>query len=521
MEIFAVIIGLMLATVLAVGIGDRIRLPYPVLMIIVAAGAAFIPGFPEVRIDPELILPLFLPPLLFATALKTSWSVFRVRWRSIVLLAIALVVLTTAAIAGAAWLLIPSIGIPAAIALGAMVAPPDPVAVASIAGRVRMPRKLSSVLQSEGLFNDAMAIVIFQAAVAAAIAGQDLNLLLLGLLLAGSAGAVLVGLAAGWLTKKLMHFISAPVGRSAVTLVVPFAVYIAADSVHASGVVAVVVTALEIRRNAHPEAAEERVTGNAFWDVVELLVTGIAFGLVGLEVRQVLQDESTRLSTLLGPVLLICALTFAVRAAWLGLLVLPSRRRGAGAPPSGAKDVVVLTWCGMRGLATLALALALPANLADGTPFPGRGEIVVLAVSVLLATLVLPGLTLPWLMRMLRISEGPEAAQNLERELATRAEKAALDAIEDSDLLAGVPENRIAWVKARLLHLHTELVNLNSEPVKEEHAELRDWTIAVQTLALDAARHAMVQARSEAGTDPEAVDRVLRRLDLRTMLAPD
>ena len=144
-------------------------------MLIMAGAMTFIPGFPDLRIEPELILPIFLPPLLFATAQKSSWAVFRIRWRTIIMLAVALVVVSTAMVAGAAWLLIPGIGIPAAIALGAMVAPPDPVAVESVAGRVHMPRRLIAVLQSEGLFNDAAAIVIFQAAVASAMDGQPVR----------------------------------------------------------------------------------------------------------------------------------------------------------------------------------------------------------------------------------------------------------------------------------------------------------------------------------------------------------
>ncbi|MDJ0358020.1 Na+/H+ antiporter [Paenarthrobacter sp. PH39-S1] len=521
MEILALVVGLMLATVLMVGLGDRIRLPYPVLMIILSAGAAFIPGFPRVHIDPELILPLFLPPLLFAAALKTSWSVFRIRWRSIVLLAVALVVVTTATVAGVAWLLIPGIGIPAAIALGAMVAPPDPVAVQSVAARVRMPRRLTSVLQSEGLFNDATAIVIFQAAVAAALEGEDVGAGIVGSFLLGAAGAALLGFAAGWITKKLTQFITNPVGHSAATLVVPFAVYIAADSVHASGVVAVVITALEIRRGSHPDAAEERVTVTAFWDVVELLVTGIAFGLVGLEVRQVVQGQAMNIMALLWPAVLICLLCFAVRAAWLAMMVLPRWRKNADPPPSKGKDVVALTWCGMRGLATLALALALPSSMPDGSPFPARSQIVLLAVAILLSTLVLPGLTLPWLMKYLGIEESPETEKQAEQELAARAQEAAMAAVESSDLLDGVDQKRIDWVKARLRQLHSELAGAPTDAMKEERSEFRGWAITVQSLALDAARQEMVTARGEAGADPMVTDRVLHRLDLRTMLVPD
>ncbi|HXF01574.1 MAG TPA: cation:proton antiporter, partial [Arthrobacter sp.] len=200
MDQLALIIGLLFAKVVAVGLGERLRLPYPVLMLLLAVALSFIPGFPEIHIAPELILPLFLPPLLYATAQRSSWAVFRIRWRTIVLLAVALVAVTTAVAAGAAWLMIGSIGIPAAIALGAVMAPPDPVAVESVAGRVRMPRRLITVLQSEGLFNDAAAIVIFQTAVGAALSGGDIGVGLLPQFLLGAAIAVALGILMGWIT---------------------------------------------------------------------------------------------------------------------------------------------------------------------------------------------------------------------------------------------------------------------------------------------------------------------------------
>src|SRR5690349_237458 len=195
MDQLALIVGLLLATVVAVGLGDRLRLPYPVLMLLLAAALTFIPGFPDLEIEPGLILPIFLPPLLFATAQRSSWAVFRVRWRTLIMLAVALVVISTAAVAGAAWLMVPGIGVPAAIALGAMVAPPDPVAVESVAGRVHMPRRLIAVLQSEGLFNDATALVVFQTAVLATVEGGTVSAPTLVLrFVLGVVGAVGIGI---------------------------------------------------------------------------------------------------------------------------------------------------------------------------------------------------------------------------------------------------------------------------------------------------------------------------------------
>ncbi len=523
MEQLILIIGLLFATVVAVGLGDRLKLPYPVLMLIMAGALTFIPGFPDLRIDPELILPIFLPPLLFATAQKSSWAVFRIRWRTILLLAVALVAVSTAAVAGAAWLLIPSIGIPAAVALGAMCAPPDPVAVDSVAGRVHMPRRLITVLQSEGLFNDAAAIVIFQAAVASTMDGQPFGLSIIGEFLLGAAIAIVVGMLMGWLTGIITKLISSSVARSAVTLVVPFAAYILAEEVHASGVIAVVVTALEIKRHARAEDATERITRAAFWDVVELLVTGLAFGLVGLEVREVIRVEGSAIWGMLPLAITISVLVIVVRFLWFGLLALLSKKNDGELPPTSLKDVVILTWCGMRGLATLALALALPVTLPGGGDFPGRHEIIVVACAVLLTTLVLPGLTLPWLMRVLKATDDGAEEREAAKVLALRAQEAAVAALRDNERIQSLPPEKVALIKSKMKLLHEELLDgsLKDEGQDDRRRRGRELAIAVQTIALDAARSEVLNARNEADADPEVVDRVLRQLDLRTMAMPE
>jgi CPA1 family monovalent cation:H+ antiporter len=318
-ETLVLVVGLMLAAVLLVGVGDRLRLPWPALMLLLGVGVAFAPGLPDrFDLDPELILPLFLPPLLFAAAQRTSWALFRARWRSIAFLAVALVVATVAAVAGTAAVLVPGIGISAAIALGAMVAPPDPVAVEAVAGPVRMPRRLLSVLQSEGLFNDATALVVFQSAVLATVSGGTVSAPTLVLrFVLGVVGAVVIGvlvaLVARWITARVTD----TTGRSALTLVLPFAVYLAADEVGASGVVAVVVLALQLRSASGEDEAAERLVQRSFWDVVELLVTGVAFGLMGLDLRQVAEAAADDLPRMLRDAAVILAVVIAVRVLWM------------------------------------------------------------------------------------------------------------------------------------------------------------------------------------------------------------
>ncbi|GHC99837.1 sodium:proton antiporter [Zhihengliuella salsuginis] len=513
------LVGLLFGTVLVVGIGERIRLPYPVLMLLFSAGFAFLPFSPEIRIDPELILPLFLPPLLFAAAQRSSWSVFRLRWRSLVLLAVLLIVATIAVVAGLAWWIVPAVGLPSAIALGAIVAPPDPVAVEAVAGKVNMPRRLVSTLQTEGLFNDAMAIVVFQAAVAAAVSGGDVGWEIVPAFLLGAAGAGLLGLGMAWLVGTLNRFVPNLVARSATTLVAPYAVYLLAEELHCSGVVAVVVTALELGRRARPQDSEERLTRTSFWEVVELLTTGVAFGLVGIEMRYVIEDEGADLLGFVPGIAVICAAVLLVRFSWMmGILKLGGTERRNKVPGS-LKEVLVLTWCGMRGLATLALALALPATTASGEPLESRNFVIAAACAVLLVTLVGPGLTLPWLMRRLRLPDDRAELERQEHALARRAQRVALEAMESSGIAQKLPPERRAVLAKRMSSLHA-LLEGDAEDDPEKMRRLRQTLEVmdqVQREALDAARHEVLEARKSPGTDPEAADVVLRRLDLRTV----
>ncbi len=525
MQILLLVVGLMLAAVLLVGVGDRLGLPWPALMLVLGVAVAFVPGLPDrFELDADLILPLFLPPLLFATAQRTSWALFRARWRSIALLAVALVVATVAVVAGTAAALVPGIGVTAAVALGAMVAPPDPVAVEAVAGPVRMPRRLLTVLQSEGLFNDATALVIFQAAVLATVQGGDLRPASIGLrFVLGAVAAVVIGWVVARAARWIMNRVTDTAGRSALTLVLPFAVYLAAEQVHASGVVAVVVVALELRSESVADEAAERLVQRSFWDVVELLVTGVAFGLIGLDLRQVVDAAGADLGRMLGHAAVVCAVVLGVRAVWMTVACLLVRRSSdASRAPRTARESVVLSWCGMRGLATLALALSLPTTTAAGAPFPARDELLVIACSVLVVTLLVPGFTLPLLVRMLGVAEDADTERAAEQVVARRAQQAALTALAAQERLAELPAEVGAALHERMSRLDGLL---RGEPASEEDRDRAEtWrrgratATQIQAVALAAAREEVLVARREPGVDPEAADRVLRRLDLRTVL---
>ena len=314
-----------------------------------------------------------------------------------------------------------------------------------------------------------------------------------------------------------------PTGRSALTLVLPFGVYLAADELQASGVVAVVVVALQLRSYSNVDEAQERLVQRSFWDVVELLVTGIGFGLIGLNLRTVTEAAGDELGVMLVHAAVVVAVVLAVRAAWMAAAVrLVQRSSDTSAAPRNGREAVVLSWCGMRGLATLALALSLPPTTQSAAEFPARVEIVLIAVAVLAATLVVPGFTLPALVRVLGVRTDVDTERAAEEAVAQRAQKAALDRLAEAERENDLSEDVSAALHDRMRELDILLcTDPDTDRDRERLDSLRRGRAVaqrVQSLALEAARAEVLAARREPGVDPEAADRVLHRLDLRTVL---
>ncbi|WP_164505431.1 MULTISPECIES: sodium:proton antiporter [unclassified Actinobaculum] len=520
------ILAIFALTILAVAVGERTHLPYPVLLLISTAALAFLPFTPSLVVDPDIILPLFLPPLLFSTARRASWSVFAVRRRTLFIMAFALTAVTAFAVAGLVKLLVPALSLPLAMALGAMVAPPDPVAVESVAGPAHLPRRVMRALQTESLFNDAVAIILFTAAVAAIRGERAFGLGVAGNFIVGAVLAVAVGLLVGWIASYATTHLRSSAASGALTLVVPFLAYLLAEEVHASGVIAVVVTALEIGRHA-PEAVHDRVITASFWEVADLLIIGAAFGLIGVELRNIVTDQGW--SDIVGylPVALLVALAVIV-IRFFGTWVLHWMTRRSRGVPRNWRECVVVTWCGMRGLATLALALSLPA-VAQGTVVIGRNFAVVTALVVMIITLVPTGLLLPWLIRVLKLQEDPRKQRLEAIRLSRRAERAALRALNSYLATLDLPEDTKDKLRAWGSQLHRRITLLQSLPggpqttaefhssSPEKYQEQHDMMVSAQTVALEAARAEVLAARMDPELDVATVDRVLRTLDLRTL----
>jgi CPA1 family monovalent cation:H+ antiporter len=526
-EQLALFFALMLAAIVMVPLGDRLGLPTPVLMTLLGIVMALLPFVPNVEINPDLILPLVLPPLLYASVQRTSWRQFAANKRPIFLLAVALVFITMAAVAAVARSVVPGITLAAAVALGALVAPPDPVAATAVAGKLGLPRRLISILEGEGLFNDVTAIVLYNVAIAAVVTGSFSWPNAIGELVLSAVVAVAVGVVLGWGAGKLMGLVDDPTLQIGLTLLVPFASYAVADAAHGSGVLAVLTTALFLAEHAtDADDVTGRLAGGTFWEVVDTLVTGLAFGLIGLELHNVLGVGSGRWSTMVAHAGLVVAAVIGVRLLWL----LPAayvarrmhRRRDLDEDiPMSWRETVVMWWAGMRGVASIALALAIPLRTDAGSAFPARDEVLFIAFSVVLTTLVLQGLTLPWIVKRLGVSSDIEAEHDLERMLALRAMMAAKHRLKEIEQVEELPEDLAEQLQRRAVDVGVRICpDILSEERRETHKKRvgRIKTVQrIQNEMLSAARHEVLAARSEPGYDPEIVDRVLRQLDLRSL----
>ncbi|UQN28310.1 Na+/H+ antiporter [Brachybacterium kimchii] len=413
-------IVLLVVTVLAgSAIADRLRLPAPMVLIVIGVIASYLPFVPAVRLTPELVLLGLLPPLLYSSALKTSLVDIRANLRTVAMLSIALVVVTTVTVGATVHLLMPDVPWPVALAVGAVVAPPDAVSASAVARRIGLPRQIVTVLEGESLLNDATALVALRAAVAAIAGTVAVGSIGLDFLIAAG-GGVIVGLAVAFAVLTVRRWVHDPAVDTGISFVVPFAAYLLGEELHASGVIAVVVAGLLIGHKAPlVQTSTSRLTENATWTSIAFLLEHAVFLLIGLQFSQIIAGVSHSLSW--GFVLGVCAATLAVviltRLAWMCAsrlvmtLWVPADRR----PPW--PNVVVTGWAGMRGVVTIAAVFVIPASV------PHHDVLVLIALVAVLGTLYLQGLTLPWLTRVLRVVPNDPAADALAR--ATLLQKAA------------------------------------------------------------------------------------------------
>ncbi|WP_167476236.1 Na+/H+ antiporter [Nocardia arthritidis] len=523
MHQLALLFVVLLATILAQPLGKRTGLAPAVLMTAFGCVLALIPAVPDIRIEPKLILPLVLPPLLYASARRTSWRQFAENWGAISLRAVGLVLATAAGVGIAFHAGVPTVPVAAAVALGALVAPPDPVAVTALAGRLGLPRRLVSVLEGEGLFNDVTAIVIYTIAIEVVVTGKFSVAGAVWDFLVSAVVAVVVGLVLGWTGSRLMARLSEATWQVALGLLLPFAAYGIAEAFGGSAVLSVLVCALYLTDAATDFSdSDYRLVGDSFWEITEMLVTGFAFGLIGLELSTVLRDAGPDWPRFLGSAGLVIAVVVLLRLAWLlatwAIFRTAWRRREADEPYTW-RETVVTWWAGMRGVATVALALAVPFSTDAGAPFPRRSEILFCAFAVVLFTLLVQGTTLPAVVRITGVHADTEAERELERRLWNRVLGAELDRLKEIAAAERLPDEVYERLRdgfeRRLAQADPGAADSNAKLNTERTLRFTKRMRAITNDVLEAGRTEALTARREPGVPPDVVDRVMRRLDLR------
>jgi monovalent cation/hydrogen antiporter len=518
------VLALLVVIAALASVAQRLRIPYPILLVLAGLILALIPAVPDVQLNPDLVFLLFLPPLLYIAAFDTSIRDVRALLRPILSLAVGLVLATTAVVAVLVHLLLPDLGWPTAFAFGAIVSPPDAVAAAAVFRGLRVPRQLVTLLEAESLFNDATALVIYRAALAAlATAVFSPGEAVIRFLIVGS-GGVLVGLLIGKGVVWLRHRLNESSVEITMSLLTPFAAYLPAERLGVSGVLAAVTTGLYVGWWApYIMESETRLRGRAVWEMGVFVLNGLVFILIGLQLSTILPALSERsLLSLVGLGLLLSLAVILVRLAWVFLDAYlrwsmgGSRRMGD--PPPRWTEVFVVGWAGMRGVVSLATVLALPLET------PGRDLLIFLTFCVILATLVGQGLSLPWLIRALGVVEDGGAAEHQELHARIAAVEAATARIEQlarewPDHLPLIDTLRTQYAH-RSSHLgeHThqeadeELLNMDEAAAKElfDHRKIRRAVI-------DAEREAVLDLRRRGAIDDEVWRRIERDLDLEEL----
>ena len=454
MGLFELVIALLFAGALFALWSDRLGLPYPALLALVGAAIALVPGAPTVKLDPELALALFVAPTLLDAAYDASPRDLKRNLWSLLGLAVVLVLLTVVTVGWVARLVMPDLGWAAALALGAIVAPPDASAATAVLRKLRPPHRLMVILEGESLFNDATALLIYRVAVGAAMTGAFSGWKMVPLLLVTCGGGVLLG----WVLARLFIVAFTRLKDIPVSVLLQFvstfAVWIIADRLKLSAIITMVVYAMTIAQRVGGRMnARYRIASYAVWDVAVLVLNVLAFVLIGLQLRGIVsrvQGPAWRTYALCA--VAVCLTVIVVRIAWVmtyGALLARRRRRRPptpGKPPPTVGSGILASWCGMRGIVTLAAALALP----EGSPgFPHRDLIVFSAFCVVLTTLVVQGLTLRPLLHRLCLDED----RTVEREVGiARAEtsRAALRALEQPGEPSAAADVLRAEYRARL-----------------------------------------------------------------------
>ncbi|KUI27417.1 sodium:proton exchanger [Mycobacterium sp. IS-1742] len=521
------LLAVLVAAVLLAAVARRADVSAPLALVVAGLAAGLIPGMPDIQLDPDLVLYVVLPPLLWSAGLESSYVALRRNVRSIGMLAVGLPLATTFAVGVVAYLAVPELTVAAALTLGAIVAPPDAVSATAVGRRLGLPRRLMTLLGGESLLNDATALTAYKVALGLAIGGSASWTGGLGTFALAAVGGVLVGGALGAVIVSVRSRLRDPLVESALGLVAPFGIYLLAEEVHGSGVLAVVVAALILGQHSTNASYATRLQDSAVWKAVQLLLESFAFLLIGLQLPKVIEElAGVSAAVLTVSSLAVLATVIAVRIAWVYLfaylprLVSPALRDREPAPRPA--QVFVVAWAGMRGVVSLAAAFAVPATTLTGAEFPGRPQLLFLTFVVVVGTLLLHGLTLPWLIRRLGV-QGDEAhtdavAAAAAQDRASRAAAERLDQILAQHRSDGTDDDVVERAADVLRGWNTRRRNSAWEQLGRDESDIGESPAAVfrrlrlEMLAVE--RATLIAERDSGHIDDEVLRSVLYGLDL-------
>ena len=504
-----------------------LRVPYPILLVIGGLGLAVVPGAPDVELEPDLVLLVLLPPLLYAAAFRTPLRELRRNLRAISLLAVGLVLATMAAVAVVAHEAL-DLGWAEAFVLGAVVSPTDPVAATAIARRLGVPSRIVSIVEGESLINDGTALVAYKFAVAAVVTGSFSALEASGDFIWSVLGGVGVGIIVGAAIAAVRRRLDNPPVEVTIALVSAYFAYLPADAIGVSGVLAAVTVGIYMGRlTSRLTTPTTRIQGDAVWEIIVFLLNSALFVLVGLQLPTVVDGiGSIDGSELVADGLLIAVVVIAVRLLWVfPLTYVPwtfGRRWRDGINPPPWRNTLIVAWTGMRGAVSLAAALAIPLTIDGGGTFPDRELIIFLSFSVILVTLLLQGLSLPPLIKLLGVTAEDEHLQLEEAQARLRAAEVALDRLEELREEEWVLDDTVDRIAGAYRYRQRRFTALVPEGefdggIDGDGVDYETRSVAYQRLVrelLDAQRASLVEMRDSGEIDDDVLRRIERELDL-------
>ncbi|HYG01302.1 MAG TPA: Na+/H+ antiporter [Chryseosolibacter sp.] len=515
-NIATVIILLAVVTALA-QITDLIRIPYPILLVLAGMGIGFITWIPPVVLHPDVVFLIFLPPILFDAAWSTSWPDFKAAKRPITLLAIGCVIFTTCAVAWVAHTFIPGLGWPEAFVLGAIISPPDAIAANASTKGLSVPKRVTTILEGESLVNDATGLIAYRYAVAAVVTGT-FNIWEAGYqFIFVAIGGIVLGFVMGWIVKVILQITSTnPTTDTTMTFITPFVVYLFAESVHLSGVLAVVTAGLYLSWHSSSIFTHQtRLQAKASWSTIIFILNGIIFILIGVQLPNIVESiHEHSLSTLLKYGAIVSGAVIIGRIIWVypGTYVPRwlSKNIRRNEPPPNIRLATIVAWAGMRGVVSLAAALALPLMIEGAEPFPNRNLIIFLTFSVIFSTLVIQGLTLRPLIRLLGIKADGQEHEN-ERLVRFKVASSIIEHIEENYSLS-LTEDVLNQIKTkyeiRIQRMKKDQAQsrLNEEQINQFHK--------VQEALLKHERDLVMQMRKTDNISDEVLRKIEYELDL-------